>query len=283
MSHKSLRLHRLFHPKSKRTILFPLDHGTTIGATRELSHTPELISMASRQNFQGIVAHKGTINWAIESGADTCTIDYLLHLSASTNLSMDVNKKQLVSSVQHGLRIGITGISVHVNLGISHEDMMLKDLGMVCEEAYQWGLPVLAMMNVFESNNGNEKSLTKKIAHGVRVAGELGADLVKVQYSGSYDSMVEVVNAFHIPVLVAGGNKNADKYDTFNAVYNSLLAGGKGISIGRNIFEDTNPEAMCSALAGIVHDNLTPEQAFEVYESMGIKESIPIRGSDERW
>ena len=45
----------------------------------------------------------------------------------------------------------------------------------------------------------------KKVAHAARVAEELGADIVKVNYTGSIESFARVVSGVKIPVVIAGG------------------------------------------------------------------------------
>ncbi|MNO73416.1 2-amino-4,5-dihydroxy-6-one-heptanoic acid-7-phosphate synthase [compost metagenome] len=264
MDTKSLRLHRLFHPVSERTILLPLDHGTTVGPTSGLKRVPEIVTLASQYRFQGVVAHKGVIQWAVESGPSARNMDYLLHLSASTILSADSSFKQTVSSILHGLRIGVTGVSMHINLGVPEESEMLRQLGQVSEEAYQWGLPLLAMFNIYEQP-GVQSNSWKKIAHAVRIAGELGADLVKVPMCAEQEHTAEIIQSFPIPVLIAGGEQMGDKLEMFTMIHHALASGGKGICIGRNVFEDENPAAMCRALNGLVHDKLSPAAAMAVY------------------
>jgi len=260
---KTLRMNRLFHPVSHNTIFFPVDHGTTLGPLGKLTDIPALVKMAEENNFQSIVAHKGTIQWAIEHGDEIRDMNYLLHLSASTNFVLNGEFKQIVSTIEHGLRIGVTGVSVHVNLGVQEEPAMLKDFGLVCDEAYKWGLPVLAMMNVFGEGalNPNKNS----IAHAVRVAGEVGADIVKVKYAGTKEKMKEAIEAFPIPVLISGGEKSNDLLALFNEIYDSMKVGARGVSIGRNIFEDKSPVAMSKALSSLVHDLVDPQEALDIY------------------
>ncbi|KQU63228.1 hypothetical protein ASG66_02110 [Bacillus sp. Leaf406] len=275
---KTLRMNRLFHPVSHNAIFFPVDHGTTIGPVGRLTDIPYLSKMAEENDFQSIVAHKGTIHWAIEQGEATSDISYLLHLSASTNFVLNGEFKQLVSTIEHGLRIGVTGISVHVNLGVQEEPTMLKDLGLICDEAYKWGLPVLAMMNVFGEATLNPER--KSIAHAVRVAGEVGADIVKVKYPGSIEDMKEAVDAFPIPVLMSGGEKSNDPLALFKEIHDSIQAGARGISIGRNIFEDRHPAAMSKALAGLVHNFIDPQDALNMYLEYSLELDHLLVGSE---
>jgi DhnA family fructose-bisphosphate aldolase class Ia len=271
MNTKSLRLHRLFHPISGRSILLPLDHGITIGSSPGLQKIPEIVTLASLYDFQGVVAHKGVIHWAVESGPTARNIDYLLHLSASTILSTDVSFKQTVSTIRHGLQIGVTGISMHINLGVSGESEMLRQLGQVSEEAFLWGLPLLAMFNIYEQP-GDQDNSWKRVAHAVRIAGELGVDIVKVPMCEEQGRMAEIIQSFPIPILLAGGEQRDNKLELFTKIHHALLSGCSGICIGRNVFEDKNPAAMCKAMNGIVHEGLSPEQAMITYSESSLQQ-----------
>ena len=134
--------------------------------------------------------------------------ELIIHLSASTALASGAQstRKELVSTVEQAIRLGATGISTHVNLGSDFEADQLKDMGLVAEECDKWGMPLLAMMYVRDGSREHEFD-GSKIAHAARVAEELGADLVKVNYSGSEKSFKEVINGVKIPVLIAGGEK----------------------------------------------------------------------------
>lgn len=266
MVNKMLRNHRLIHPVTGRSVLLPLDHGTTMGPLNGIRNIPEIVAMAVRSRVQGVIAHKGAIAWAVKGGGEALRTEYILHLSASTNMGPDESRKEIVAGVRHALQLGVTGISVHVNLGVAGEPAMLRDLGRISDEAYTWGLPVLAMMNVHkELEVSRSAAIGKRVAHAVRIAGELGADMVKVEYPGSFETFVDAAGSFSIPVLLAGGEKSSNKLEWFTSIHQALLAGCKGICIGRNIFADERPDVMCQALVGMVHEGMTPEEAYHQY------------------
>ena len=52
----------------------------------------------------------------------------------------------------------------------------------------------------------------------------------------------------------------------FQIVYDSIQAGGSGVSIGRNIFQSEDPTKMISAIYKIVHKNYTVEEILKEYK-----------------
>ncbi len=71
---------------------------------------------------------------------------------------------------------------------------------------------------------------------------ELGADVVKVPYTGDKDSFAAVCEGCAAPVVIAGGPKTKTTREFLTMIRNSLDAGGKGLSVGRNIFQDRDPD-----------------------------------------
>ena len=139
---------------------------------------------------------------------------------------------------------------------------MLEDFGKVAKDALKWSMPFLAMVYPRGDNveNGKEKKL---IAHCARLAAELGADVVKVPYTGDIESFKEVVECSPIPVVIAGGEIKKSDEDVLGMVEEAMKAGAEGVSIGRNIFQHKTPEKMVKAISLILKQGKTKEEAIE--------------------
>lgn len=108
-------------------------------------------------------------------------------------------------------------------------------------------------------------------AHCARIGYELGADFVRVQYTGSRESFARVVKAVPIPVVIAGGPHVAGDREVRQMVWESLDAGGAGQSVGRNVFGADNVSALCRARAGIIHEGLGVSDALDLLNAGGGK------------
>ncbi len=257
MKGKEVRLKRLFK-HSDRLFIAPMDHGVTVGPVQGLTDMPAIVKFIRAGKADAIVVHKGMVGQITDYlGADGCEL--IVHLSASTSLAPDPNKKELVSSVEHAIRLGATAVSVHVNLGSAHEAGMLKDLGMVAEQCELWGMPLLAMMYVRDGSKESEYD-PGKIKHAARLAEEFGADIVKVNYTGSAKTFAEVTGGVKIPVVIAGGPKMSSLKDLLVMIEDSVKAGAKGVAIGRNLFQDPNPTHLARIIRQIL-DNKTLRQS----------------------
>jgi putative autoinducer-2 (AI-2) aldolase len=47
--------------------------------------------------------------------------------------------------------------------------------------------------------------------------------------------------------------------------------GAAGVDMGRNIFQSDAPKAMIAAVHAVVHQNLTPKEGLEMYQSLKAK------------
>jgi class I fructose-bisphosphate aldolase len=102
------------------------------------------------------------------------------------------------------------------------------------------------------------------VAHCARVGAELGADIVKVSYTGSPESFARVTECCCCPVVIAGGERIDSTRKLLQMVYDSLQAGGAGLSIGRNVFDHPKRVDLVRAMNAIVHSNASVEDALQI-------------------
>ena len=158
--------------------------------------------------------------------------------------------------------MGADAVSVHINIGSGTEAEQLKKLGKVAEQCDNWGMPLIAMMYPRGKNitNPNDPEL---VAHVARVGAELGADVIKTNFTGDIDTFRKVVEGCPVPVVMAGGPKTSTDREFLTMVRAAMDAGGRGVAIGRNVFQHDNPTAMTRALTLIVHKGAGVDEAME--------------------
>ncbi|WP_300155641.1 2-amino-3,7-dideoxy-D-threo-hept-6-ulosonate synthase [Solidesulfovibrio sp.] len=258
---KSIRLERIVNRDTGRTIIVPLDHGVSVGPIAGIEDMRETVTGIVAGGANAVLMHKGVVRCGHRArGRD---VGLIIHLSASTSLSPFPNAKTLVCTVEEAVRLGADAVSVHVNLGDETEARMLDDLGLVTEAAVSWGMPVLAMMYARGPKVKNEFD-ADVVAHCARVGNELGADIVKVPYTGDPDSFAKVVAGCCVPVVIAGGPKIDSRRGLLEMIRDSVLAGGAGLSVGRNIFQDPEPARLLAAVTAIVHENASVDAAMQM-------------------
>lgn len=263
---KSIRLERIFNRNTGRTIIVPMDHGVTVGPIYGLVNLKQTINKVTEGGANAVLMHKGLVRCGHrEQGRD---VGLIIHLSASTNLSPFPNAKTLVGTVEDAIKLGADAVSVHLNLGDEAERSMLSDLGKITSSANEWGMPVLAMVYARgpKIKDGFDPEI---VSHCARVGEELGADVIKVNYTGQIETFQRVVEACCVPVVIAGGPKMDNRRDLVQMVYDSIQAGGAGLSVGRNIFQDEDPAILVKALHAVVHEDYSVDQAMAIINEQG--------------
>lgn len=261
---KKIRLERIIDRNSRRTVIIPMDHGVTVGPIEGLADMRTAISNVVAGGANAILMHKGVV-LAGHRGAGK-DVGLIIHLSGGTSLSPDPNAKELVCTVEEAIKLGADAVSVHINLGAETDKEMLRQLGQVSERCMVWQMPLVAMMYTRGLKIKDEYDVNN-VKHAARVGAELGADIVKVVYTGSVESFAEVVQGCPVPVIIAGGPKMDSDEDIFKMVDGALKAGAAGVSIGRNAFQHKNPAKMVQALSKMVHDNATVEEAITALQN----------------
>ncbi|MFC6717128.1 2-amino-3,7-dideoxy-D-threo-hept-6-ulosonate synthase [Natrialbaceae archaeon GCM10025810] len=239
-----------------RFVIVPMDHGITLGPVTGLKDIESTIDAVTRGGADAVLTQKGIAPRVHENKNGR---GYIVHLNASTSIGPDSNDKRLTGTVEEAIRAGADAVSFHINVGSNHEPDQITQLAEVTAEANRFGMPVLAM--AYARGPDVDPEDPEALGHAVRLAEELGADVVKTGYSGDAESFEHVCESTRLPVVIAGGSRGTDR-ETIQMVRGAMDAGGAGVSMGRSIFQHEDPEAIATAVAGVVHDDLTADEAL---------------------
>lgn len=256
---RRLRLARILRPTG-RTVILPMDDAVIGGPTRRLARPLSFLEDACEIGADAVLGYAGTLAQIPPHSS----FGRVANLTAST-VHHNHTRKYAVSTIAKALADGADAAAVHVNITSKFEGEMIGLLGMTIAAAQPFNLPILAIMyprkERADSDDNYEELLRSQpdryaslVSHAVRIAVELGADIVKTQYTGSAATFRAVVDAAcGVPVVIAGGRLGpAD--ELYRRVEGAIEAGAAGVSIGRNVHqvEDTNLPVL-KRLIQIVH------------------------------
>ncbi|NHN47490.1 class I fructose-bisphosphate aldolase family protein [Halostella sp. JP-L12] len=237
-------------------VIVPMDHGITLGPVKGLKDIESTIDAVTRGGADAVLTQKGIAPRVHDNKNGK---GYIVHLNASTSIGPDSNDKRMTGTVEEAVRAGADAVSFHINVGSDHEPDQITQLSEVTDEADRLGMPVLAM--AYARGPGVDSEDPEALGHAVRLAEEVGADVVKTGYSGDAESFEHVCESTRLPVVIAGGSKGTDR-ETLSMVRGAMDAGGAGISMGRSIFQHDDPEAIARGVAAIVHDDASVDEAL---------------------
>jgi DhnA family fructose-bisphosphate aldolase class Ia len=208
-----------------------------------------------------VLAFRGTLSSYWACLRRTATIE---NLSASTT-SVAPTTKTLVASIEGAVSRGVDAVAVHLNVTDSSQHEGMRNVGLVASECDRFGMPLVVIAyprratigglvdNYEEVRVREPERYTELVCHAVRVAAELGADIVKTTYPGSSAAMRAAVQAgLEAPVVVAGGPVDG-KTSAPDLARDCLDGGAAGVCFGRRVFASAAPADTLQAIRGVLN------------------------------
>tara|TARA_R110002020_G_scaffold109430_14_gene253106 strand:- start:2863 stop:3711 length:849 start_codon:yes stop_codon:yes gene_type:complete len=149
----------------------------------------------------------------------------------------------------------------------------VENIGRLSNDCEKYGMPLMIeplVMQPVENGGYLVDGDTEKVVTLVRLAREMGADIIKADPTTDPSDFHHVVQAARCPVLVRGGGR-ADLKQVFRNSAELMRQGAHGMVYGRNIYQHDNPRAVVAALMAMIHDGADADAAWAIYESGGAR------------
>ncbi|MBS9437970.1 aldolase [Photorhabdus noenieputensis] len=241
---RKLRESRLLFPKSNRGLIVPIDHGLTLGPISGLQSVYAVESWINSNYVSAVLAHKGVLEKLILRGMLRPSTGIILHMSGMPSISESPDTKILVASIEAALQLGVDAVSIQVNFTETNFEHNLSILGSVTDIAHEAGLPVLTMLYDKVISASSEIKM-ERLHHLIRIVTELGSDAIKIGFPDSESAIAEIVelHGSDIKIFFAGGEKTSDEI-LINNTKAAISSGACGLCVGRNIFQNLNPQSL---------------------------------------
>ncbi len=241
--------------RNDRLFLLAYDHGMEHGTADfdEQSIDPKrILTIADSGYFTGVVLQKGVAEKYYQNQG--YQVPLLVKLNGKTNLVEREPYSPQLCSVAEAKELGAAAVGYTVYVGSQHEKKMMQEFSRIEQEADKAGLALVGWMYPRgEAVKGREYS-KEVVSYAARLGLEVGAEAVKLPYTGDPDSFSWVVKAAgRVKVTVQGGEKK-DKEGFFRECQEIMSVGAAGLIIGRNIWQADNPEEIAKRLHEIVFE-----------------------------
>jgi putative autoinducer-2 (AI-2) aldolase len=185
----------------------------------------------------------------------------VLRVSGGTSILKELSNEQIVVDIEESIRLNVCAMAVQVFIGGEFEKESIINMTKMVNIGTRYGIPTLAVTAV-----GKDMARDARYFRlATRICAELGAHYVKTYYID--DGFETVTASCPVPIVMAGGKKMPEP-DALTMAYNAVQQGASGVDMGRNIFQSEDPVAMIQAVKAVVHDNETPEKAFDLYNTL---------------
>jgi len=258
------RLSKIIRPATGRTVMLAVDHGYFLGPTSGLEEPGRTVEPLLPY-ADTLMLTRGVLRSCIDADAD---VPIVLRVSGGTSILGELSDEGTTVSMRDALRMNVSGVALSIFVGAKLEKQSLLGLADLVSEAQEFGVPVLAVTAV-----GKEMARDARyLGLASRIAAELGAQIVKTYYCDDFE---RVVRNCPVPIVIAGGKKIAEK-DALELAYNAVSRGAVGVDMGRNIFQSEHPTAMIRAVREIVHNDLAPDKAYDMFLSLSKEKETAI-------
>ena len=251
------RLARIFNPKTGRTVMLAFDHGYFQGPTTGLERIDiSIVPLAPYADT--LMLTRGILRSTIPSSSIQAIV---MRASGGTSMLKELSNEAIAVDIEDSIRMNVAAMAVQVFIGGEHEKQSIINMTRLIDQGARYGIPTLAVTAV-----GKEMVRDARYFRlATRICAELGAHYIKTYY---VETDFETVTAScPVPIVIAGGKK-LPELDALKMAYNAIQQGAAGVDMGRNIFQSEAPVAMIQAVRGVVHENETPEKAFELYNTL---------------
>ena len=250
------RLSKVFNPKSGNSLMLAFDHGYFLGPTSGLERLDLKIPPLA-EYIDCFMGTRGGMASSIDPAITGNKAIALRVSSGSSILDTDLSNEIVSVDIEEAIRMNADIMATQVFIGAPNQTKSIENLSKVINTGNTYNIPTMGVVAVGKDMERNAKYFQL----ATRIIAEVGAHVVKCYYCEGFET---VAAACPVPIVIAGGKKIPEK-DALDMCYFALQQGAAGVDMGRNIFQSEDPLAMVQAVKGIVHNNLTNKEAYELF------------------
>lgn len=251
------RLNRIFRPNG-RVLIVAFDHGMIDGPCAGMEQPGPTLRQIVAGGADAILTTYGT---ATRFAKEIASLGLILRLDGGGTKLGKMGQGGQFYTVEDALRLGADAVAVSAFPGAPDEMETLQRLAQIVGQAHAWGLPVMGEMVPGGFDSAPELRTAESVAIASRVAAELGADWVKIPYAEGFE---QVTSGCYVPAVMLGGAKKGSERVMLQTIKSALDEGAVGVAIGRNIFQSENPKAMTVAVAALLHQDASVDEAMAI-------------------
>ena len=280
---KVVRMNRLFNPKDGKAVCVAADHGWMSDVTPNVMNLKTILTQVVKGGPDAILISFGT---AIRHGhllrgkdspamiirADWMNMPRLGGSNVSNVLPVVNFKKMATSFAKDALLMGASAITIYYFIGYNDEfeAINIEQAACFAKECRKVFLPLIIEPMAVGGMVTGVNIAEILIASG-RIAAEIGADALKIPYTGDVKTFKKLVDEAKVPVLVLGGAKSDVPRDALELVEEALRAGASGTVFGRNVTKAKDPQKMVADICALVHEGKSIEEILGEKGSKGYR------------
>lgn len=269
---KALRMRRILDPATGTSVMFAISHGTSAPKVLSGIEDPRPMVRAVTEGGANLVfLARGFFKMCAPEIVKTNDMGFALKVSASCTHYGTPFLEVQTATVEHAVELGADAVVAMIPFTYTNEPDVISWVAGLGNECDRWGMPFIAESEFPNAYTEEASEYASSLGYeylkrSARLCVELGADVVKANWTGSIDEFAEIVQVSNVPVVVAGGSKVSD-LDALQKLDEAMQAGAAGASVGRNIFQHKDPVGMTKAICAVVRERKSPEEAIKLVKT----------------
>jgi class I fructose-bisphosphate aldolase len=264
-----LRTSRILNPESGNGIVVAIDHGLFIGPLPGIENAGKAIDTLLPGQPDAIQMTPGITRANLHKFYGKNKPGIVVRLDATNIWRKKPAPKEgyytYVASVKDAVQLGGDAVVTFLFAGYdtdAQEADNLQTLAAIAAEARGYGVPFIVEPLAIQKGASvvRDFEIMKLI---IRMASEIGADLIKADFPESRQQFEELVGIASAPILVRGGPKMDSDQEMLQMVKDAMDCGARGLVFGRNVWQHATPAKILRALAAIVHEKQSVARALE--------------------
>ena len=257
---KTIRLRRIL-PSGRGSLVVAFDHPLVLGPIPGTTEPAEQIAKFVEGRADAILLNIGTFRYAAEAvqnaqhvPALVARLDWTTALGTAPNNPAKEFHSCLVGDPEDGARFGADAVITFLIVGsgdAEFEREEVRRVALTARKCEQLGLPLI-VESLARGKNLRVPHDAEWLKLHARISAELGADVIKTEFTGNPDTMHEVVQSCPIPILVLGGTRTGSDEDILNVTRDIVRSGAAGVFFGRNVFQAENIPALMQRLHAVL-------------------------------
>jgi len=251
------RLARIFNPKTGRTVMLAIDHGYFQGPTTGLERI-DLTIVPLMEYADAVMLTRGILRTTVPPTLNKAIV---MRCSGGPSVLKELSDEELAVDIEDAIRMNVAAITLQVFIGGQFETRSVHNMTRLVDMGLRYSIPTMAVTAV-------GKDMVRDARYfrlACRICAELGAQLIKTYYVP--EGFSTVTACCPVPIVMAGGKK-IPELDALTMAHNAIQEGASGVDMGRNIFQSDAPKAMMQAVRKVVHEDMAPAEAYDLYQSL---------------
>ena len=230
---KQIHMNRIFRHANGRILSVAADHmiNYPIGMPEPLRHIEQTLAAIAEGRPSSITLNKGV--------AMRCFAPYAGRIPLIVQqMALTADRVGFADHAQPEEVVAMGGDAIAVAIFVKGKDELnhMKHLADTVRKADAVGLPVVPHIYPIVEKNGSMvvSNTPEDVFYAARTGLEMGADFVKVPYTGSPDTYRDIVSCTPIPIVSSGGPRCDTLDDVILMLRGVAASGAAGTTMGRN-------------------------------------------------